>query len=751
MKKFLAEYGERLLARGYNIVPIPPGEKGTTLKSWTSLKADNEHLQKWLGNGYSNAGVGVQTKHSPAVDIDVYDKDCVNKLLTWCEENIGVTVTRVGQEPKTLMVYRCEKPFKKVQSSAYEDWLGNLCRVEILGDGQQFVAFAYHPDTKKPYVWNNGEGISNIDVNDLPVITEQQAIDLCDYFESIAEEFDLELKQKKTRSLREDDNPGLETRFRNFSDKTTISDEKIKEVLSYIDPSEYDHWFTVGCGLWHQFDGDEQGFTTWDNWSQLASNYDADVMRRHWDSFEPDYLSKPLTFRGVIHLAKEYGYVHKGEVLDKDGKKYTLKNFMQQYAYVVDGNQVCDLNMVPYLSLMKFEEFKNYTSNVRHEVDAPTVKEPDRTKMEAMYKTWLIRTDRHTARGTDYLPGGKRVLTKNGLKFVNLYYAPEFKEVEVDLGRIRRCLDHLDYLIPDEEERTWFIGFMARMMQKPAERSPVAALHVSEYHGTGRGWIVRLLERLVGPWNASRPKMSVFAGEGSAGEYQDHLYRKRLYCIEETKESAKKQYTISDKVRDFIDSDRLDLNLKYGGKISSCPIFAYGFMMSNHPDDAIVLPAEDRRIYVLTGPDHFKDKNYYDALYAWLCDHENLRHFYWYLMNLDISELDFSRSAETKGRTRLIEANRSDTERLFDEFMKSEKREELMTFEEIELALYSLSDKSAMDTEINKKQLKFLLRKFCYQHAQVMVEGERARYWQTNRKAPLDKKECKVKLRQSRK
>ena len=108
---FLQRYGPKLLGKGYPIVPIKKGFKFPKgLSKWEKITANENHLNKWLSNGFADGGVGVIAKEIPAVDIDVYDEDITNLLVAWCEENIGATVKRVGESPKVLLVYRTEKP-----------------------------------------------------------------------------------------------------------------------------------------------------------------------------------------------------------------------------------------------------------------------------------------------------------------------------------------------------------------------------------------------------------------------------------------------------------------------------------------------------------------------------------------------------------------------------------------------------------------------------------------------------------------
>ena len=79
---------------------------------------------------------------------------------------------RVGRAPKVLLVYRpapgSDLRKRTIHLPPFEDEDGSLVpqRVELLGRGQQFVAFGTHPDTGDRYAWGeDGEGPSLLDVS----------------------------------------------------------------------------------------------------------------------------------------------------------------------------------------------------------------------------------------------------------------------------------------------------------------------------------------------------------------------------------------------------------------------------------------------------------------------------------------------------------------------------------------------------------------------------------------------------------
>lgn len=326
IKSYLAEYGPRLLSQGYPIVPIKPGTKYPGFDGWQKTKADQIVLDRWLGNGFSRGGVGILTRNLPAVDLDVQDAEVIEKLVNWCEINIGSTVRRVGSAPKQLLVFRTDEPFAKVASNKYVDFEGKEHKVEILGDGQQFVAYATHPDTRQPYRWVSDLDLADTAPGDLPVITEAQARALIEYFEGIRPA-DWSIVEPASASRRTDFSvPDPERMLSNAKSKVEISSRQLERALSYLDPDMRMHgWVRVGMALFHQYDGEHEGFRIWDEWSAKGSKYSAKEMRSRWRSFEADLRStNPVTAASIIREARREGWEQKEEAPAAPATKFGL-------------------------------------------------------------------------------------------------------------------------------------------------------------------------------------------------------------------------------------------------------------------------------------------------------------------------------------------------------------------------------------------------------------------------------------------
>jgi hypothetical protein len=68
---------------------------------------------------------------------------------------------------------RAVTPFPKIVANLVAPD-GSTEKIELLADGQQFVAAGIHPDTGQPYRWNGGE-LGEIRHDELPCITEAEA------------------------------------------------------------------------------------------------------------------------------------------------------------------------------------------------------------------------------------------------------------------------------------------------------------------------------------------------------------------------------------------------------------------------------------------------------------------------------------------------------------------------------------------------------------------------------------------------
>lgn len=314
---YLADHGRTLIENGYLIIPIAPGSKAPPEEGWQRTRSTPTQLQQWLSQGFDRHGIGILTEHFPSLDVDTLDPELAKRFTDWCDDNIAIAPIRVGRWPKTLLLFRTEEPFYKKFSS---EWVDNpvkldlngkpaVHRLEVLGRGQQFVAYAIHKDTKKPYEWTSDQSPLNTASSNLPTITAAEADRACAAFDEIAEEMGLQ-KRGRTRS-RAINGAAIADWTADVATKVGYTADKIRETLAQI-PNEddesvsYDDWLQVGMGVFHETDGSDEGFDMWEYWSERSYKHSHAEAEKKWQSFAIEGKGRaPITFRFAMKLASE--------------------------------------------------------------------------------------------------------------------------------------------------------------------------------------------------------------------------------------------------------------------------------------------------------------------------------------------------------------------------------------------------------------------------------------------------------------
>src|SRR5262249_34084516 len=86
----------------------------------------------------------------------------------------GTILKRVGQPPKRLIPFGCTTPFKKI-SATFKAPDDVIHKVEVLADGQQFVAEGIHETTQQPYRWADNVNLLSVAHEHLPLVDEELA------------------------------------------------------------------------------------------------------------------------------------------------------------------------------------------------------------------------------------------------------------------------------------------------------------------------------------------------------------------------------------------------------------------------------------------------------------------------------------------------------------------------------------------------------------------------------------------------
>jgi putative DNA primase/helicase len=310
MTDYCRTLGPTLVAGGYLPLPILQGEKRPAISGWQKARLTSADLQRYPGHG-----VGVLCGQGDApivgVDVDISHPEIGPAVLAWCRTHLGDTAERIGAAPRVLLVYRAESAgWTKGYSVQFFDATDpvkasgkrNDQQVEILGFGQQFVAYHEHPDTHQPYDWTDlMGGIAGWAAADLPVVTESQIDAL------LVEVARLVRAAKGVEVLQDGEAPRFDANGDAVADLLALSDrigmpfEEAVRWVSYLPNvgDVYDQWLKVGAALHHEYAGTDRAADALGLWKDYGARSNKDKPGSYdykWRSFG-NHSGSPVTMR----------------------------------------------------------------------------------------------------------------------------------------------------------------------------------------------------------------------------------------------------------------------------------------------------------------------------------------------------------------------------------------------------------------------------------------------------------------------
>jgi hypothetical protein len=171
---FWQELAGAVAANGFNPVPVCPRSKIPRFARWETAcfaPSDPTFIERHACRfGDDSVGIACGTLRADGtvigygflIDPDEDDPVRAAALDKLVLKHLGETpLVRIGRPNRRARFYRCAKPIPSVKTTR---------KLEVLGQGRQFVAFGLHPDTGHPYTWP-GETPATIRASDVPLVT----------------------------------------------------------------------------------------------------------------------------------------------------------------------------------------------------------------------------------------------------------------------------------------------------------------------------------------------------------------------------------------------------------------------------------------------------------------------------------------------------------------------------------------------------------------------------------------------------
>ncbi|MHA6332657.1 phage/plasmid primase, P4 family [Qipengyuania sp. CAU 1752] len=306
---YMKMLGLKLLDAGFKVVPVKPGKKRPIHSGWEQFAAKPLRVHAKLVEHNPKASIGIDCKKTPTLDIDCNDSELVSQLREELVRSFGPLLERSGRYPRICIPFRSATPFRKMTSSTWLDDHGREQKLEVLGHGQQFVAYGHHPDTGQPYTWYR-EGahavLHETPLENLPVLTGDMAWDLCDRFDVLAQAkgWTKNARRRGRRPRQTRNKTGPKSSSAKPRCRLELPTDEVRDLLRDIDvAAEYGRWIEVGMALHFEYDGADEGLALWKEWSSEAENYDEVVCDSKWPTFEAGEREDVITGKTLLRLA----------------------------------------------------------------------------------------------------------------------------------------------------------------------------------------------------------------------------------------------------------------------------------------------------------------------------------------------------------------------------------------------------------------------------------------------------------------
>jgi hypothetical protein len=674
-RRYMEEFGVDIAKNGYEVIPIIPGEKRPAGKNWQKLAGTVEGVHDYIADGKGGHGIGIKSRLVPAIDIDLRDEDMIARVQEIILKVVGDTpLKRIGFAPKVLWVYRQEKGgmFPKVDTGMWLDSQGRDSKVEILADGQQFVAAHVHPDTGKPYKWLGASPLT-LPRSELPILTHDQAKEIKEKVLSLFLEHGWTKKTKNaiTRLVNpiddDDDDP-----FSAYRPKVQIGDEELERRLFLIeDNTDHDTWFQIGMALYHQYDGGQEGFDLWDRWSQSAHNYDRKALEDRWPTFNNrDKAHIPITCRIILKLSKEAAAqqskqliedfldgIHRATTVDEltavcaqiklielpaHNRELILGKVKQNWKRITGENprigfvreliRYENTEMIsappwvkPWVYCSETDELFNIVNrtqltraafNVAHSRYLLTPTErlegkstPETQPVDAAVNLYQIPIVYNRM----FMPGQPTLYSYDGIDYANSYTEAGIPELPGPLSPVEEeavqiFLGHLEHIIANENDRRIFLDFLTFIVKYPGQRVNWAIL-LQGAEGDGKSFFSAVLSAVLGENN-----VNLIAGNALEEKYNPWAENALVCFIEDVRLHGNNRFDAINTLKPMITNHKVSIRRMQTNLYSV--VNTMNYIMTANVKDAMPVGEEDSRIFPIftrfqrsTDLDLFKSQN----------------------------------------------------------------------------------------------------------------------------------------------
>lgn len=706
-----------------------PGVK-TPSGSWSGLggrwpdelRPELADVKKWHAWA---AGVGIQGRKFPGLDIDVSDAALAGRVSALANEYLGAGPVRGRTgSARRLHVFRTDEQLRKVRLAfrpvgAAADSKPEA--VELLAYGQQWVAEGKHPAGGE-YEFR-GEHPCDCKPAGLPTITAADVERFFDVLRELLEAAGCTVAQAPgsatmTAGARKGlDDPAL----------WAPSPEDVLEALDDWQPESlpHDEFVAVMAAIKAALGPDrEEHYPAVFEWAPGARSSEDEATRKVWDSIADasvgwDWLASKAR-AGHVAAQAEFAEAPAGDGMDAADPGETARAAMvSRFVYCVALDRYVDL---PTGDLLTDKAFNSMNVSVARF---------GKTGVDSAAATFQNRGDSRKVTTATYRPGAPHIVREevNGSirDAVNMYRPALLKPAPGDVGP---WLEHITLLFGEEGEATreHVLNYMAFIVQNPGVKINHAPVFLGE-EGVGKDTALEPLRRALGAHNCA-----TIGPEELTAPFNSGWIERQFLIINEAHTFHRRE--TMNKLKPLIAAppDTLQVNRKNVAQYH-IPNIINVVMFTNH-EDALAPTQGDRRYWVHRCLiDEKPSKAYFVRLWGWFNAGGDAAVFAW-LMARDVSAFDPKEPAPmTEAKQDMIAASSPAAVRWLEEQFEDEgafRARELLTVREIITHAHTGFDVPAKAAEsIRESYVLAELKKrgFNALPGKLKVDGKTGRVW----------------------
>lgn len=631
-----------LLANGYR--PIPLADKVAFMKGWPTMTVDAGAIDGWpttLKREDTSVPVvttGVQmTGDLIGVDVDVLDKNAVDELFNLAADTFGDSwlydvLIRVGKPPKELWLFRTDRPYGMWKTPRYRDAAGTDHMIEVYGGDsvRYFGAIGPHSMERDEndrlivetgaykvrhwYTWGDGEDPTNKPVEDLPIVSVElleeflwKADDLMAEREGwapaprqkAAGSFEASTVYKLTRDMVFDTPEG----FMSYEDAAAYAamDRSASCSASWLDGMP--HKNKTRCRLHALGEGSSLDLQAFD-FDSFTTYLPLDAAPKSREERE-----EQLDRVGAALAGLHFGSDLERDLAEADYDQESLELFeaaveeiLSRYARNQQTGCYHELRRavmdkpVPYKVMVENYchcEFEYERPNRANPSAEPVTRKL--SPMKVARDTWVLNGGMVFDRVGFDPRTEDRLFEEDGAVVLNIWQGlpalPEARDRDVELLDL-----FLRHLIPTDEERAFFLDWLATKYTAPWERMCGVLFVAPNTSGTGRGAFYEICHELFKGYVGTATEDQLF------GKFTGWLDRKVMVTVNEVGSSTRYADKMADyqKLKDLVDptNTHITAERKFQDSVS-VPAY-HSVMIATNKLGGIHLDDEDRRFAVIS-------------------------------------------------------------------------------------------------------------------------------------------------------